>query len=549
MSHRQLRTPSSKRKTKAFRIKPAGGPSGPPAGSASPRRKPAPAGTAGRKQPSKNGSVPAYTDRLALLLSTVNELSKTGSRDGLCRSAVTLIRSRFHFDRAGIAFFSEDGKNLLGSYGTDEKGRVRDERGRSGPVLDPHAAEVRKGRTRLKVFRNDVLTDGWGKAVGRSDHAIAGLWDGRAVIGLLSVDQLFTKRRITAEDARILEMFAASLGHLITFKRTENELAETKNRLEYILGATRTNIDIINGEFDLQYVDPEWVRRYGPTAGRKCYEYFMGRDAMCPGCGIPEALKTRRITVSEEVLPRESNRVIEVHTIPYREPDGRWLVAEFNIDVTERKRAEDRMRTSMKEKEILLKEIHHRVKNNLQMIVSLLNLQAGKNGDPKVLDTIDVIRRRVYSMAVLHEKLYGSPDLSGIRFDDYIRSLVNDLPSGSPEGAPVRMSLRLEPVVLNFGQAVPCGLILNEAVTNAVKHAFAGRPEGRIEITLKKARDGSVRLSVADDGVGLPPGFDPAASNSLGFKIIVILLEQLGGTVKMDSRNGTRLTIRLPRAE
>ncbi len=548
MSHRQLRTPSSQSKTKAFRIKPAGR-SSKPAGAEFPRRKPAQNEKVQRKRPSKRPSASAYTDRLALLLSTANELSKSGSLDGLCRSAVTLIRSRFHFDRAGIVFFSADGKNLLGSYGTDERGRLRDERGRSGPVLDPHAAEVRKGRLRLKVFRNDILTDGWGRPVGRSDHAIAGLWDGRAVIGLLSADQLFTKRRITAEDARILELFAASLGHLITFKRTENELAETKNRLEYILGATRTNIDIIDSEFDLQYVDPQWVKRYGPPAGRKCFEYFMGRDAMCPNCGIPEALRTRRITVSEEVLPLEENRVIEVHTIPYREPDGRWLVAEFNIDVTERKRAEDRMRTSMKEKEILLKEIHHRVKNNLQMIVSLLNLQAGKSGDPKILDTIDVIRRRVYSMAVLHEKLYGSPDLSGIRFDDYIRSLVNDLPSGSPEGAPVRLSLRLEPVVLNFGLAVPCGLILNEAVTNAVKHAFAGRTEGRIEITLKKARDGSVRLSVADDGVGLPPGFDPAASTSLGFKIIMILLEQLGGALKMNGRNGTRLTIRLPQSE
>ncbi|MBN2200997.1 hypothetical protein JW777_03515 [bacterium] len=529
-------------------MKPAGRPSR-QTGAAFQQRKPPQIETVKQTRASKSGSASAYTDRLALLLSTVNELSKCKSLDGLCRRAVTLIRSRFHFDRAGIVFFSADGRTLLGSYGTDEKGRLRDERGRSGPVLDAHAAEVRKGRVRLKVFRNDILTDGWGKTVGRSDHAMAALWDGRAVIGLLSADQLFTKRRITADDARILELFAASLGHLITFKRTEIELAETKNRLEYILGATRTNVDIIDEAFNLQYVDPEWVRRYGPPAGRKCYAYFMGRDAMCPNCGIPEALKTRRITVSEEVLPREKNRVIEVHTIPYREPDGRWMVAEFNIDVTERKRAEDRMRTSMKEKEILLKEIHHRVKNNLQMIVSLLNLQAGKNSDPKILDTIDVIRRRVYSMAVLHEKLYGSPDLSGIRFDEYIRSLVNDLPSCGQDGAPVRLSLRLEPVVLNFGLAVPCGLILNEAVTNAVKHAFAGRAEGRIEITLRKARDGSVRLSVADDGVGLPPGFDPAVSDSLGFKIIVILLEQLGGGLKMDTRNGTRLTIHLPAGE
>jgi two-component sensor histidine kinase/PAS domain-containing protein len=456
---------------------------------------------------------------------------------------------RFHFDRAGIVFFSEDGRSLLGSYGTDEKGRLRDERRFRGPVLDPHAAQMRKGTVRLKVFRNDALTDGWGKTVGRADHAIAGLWNGRRVIGLLSADQLFSKRRITAEDGRILELFASSIGHLCTLKRTENELTETKNRLEYILGVTKTNIDIIDGDFNLQYVDPGWVRQYGEPSGRKCWEYFMGRDSACPTCGIPESLRTRKPTVTEETLPLEGNRVIEVHTIPFRERDGRWMVAEFNIDVTAHKQAEDRIRVSMREKEVLLKEIHHRVKNNLQMIVSLLNLQAGKADDPKTLDHIDVIRRRIYSIALLHEKLYGSSDLSGLRYDEYIRSLVNELPSVDAAGIPIRISLHLEPVIIDFQSAVPCGLILNEAVTNAIKHAFAGRRDGRIDITLKNGADGAVRLSVSDNGVGLPAGFNPGESDSLGFKIILTLLEQVGGSLRIERGRGTRLHIRLPAAQ
>ena len=124
-------------------------------------------------------------------------------------------------------------------------------------------------------------------------------------------------------------------------RQTELELKDTKEKLEHILGMTRTGVDVIDPHFNLRYVDPAWQKVYGNPQGRKCYEYFMGRNTMCPGCGIPRALRTRKTTITEEVLPREGNRKIEVHTIPYRDSKGEWLVAEFNIDITERKKAED----------------------------------------------------------------------------------------------------------------------------------------------------------------------------------------------------------------
>ena len=126
----------------------------------------------------------------------------------------------------------------------------------------------------------------------------------------------------------------------------ELELKDTKEKLEYILGMTRTGVDVIDPHFNLRYVDPAWQKVYGNPHGRKCYEYFMGRNTMCPGCGIPRALRTRKPTITEEILPREGNRKIEVHTIPYRDSKGEWLVAEFNIDITERKKAEDALRES-----------------------------------------------------------------------------------------------------------------------------------------------------------------------------------------------------------
>ena len=123
-------------------------------------------------------------------------------------------------------------------------------------------------------------------------------------------------------------------------KDAEKKLKVLTDRLEFIMAATKTNYDIIDDDFNLIYVDQQWQKIYGNPEGRKCYEYFMGRKDMCPGCAIPKALKTKQIVVTEEILPRENNRIIEVHTIPFKETDGRWRVAEFNIDITERKAAE-----------------------------------------------------------------------------------------------------------------------------------------------------------------------------------------------------------------
>jgi PAS domain S-box-containing protein len=127
-------------------------------------------------------------------------------------------------------------------------------------------------------------------------------------------------------------------------KCMETELRETKERLEYILDATKTNVDVIDSAFNLRYVDPAWQKVYGAPVGKKCYEYFMERSEPCSGCGIPIALETNKTIVTQEVLLRENNRVIEVHTIPFHGKSGERLVAEFNIDITERKKTEEKFK-------------------------------------------------------------------------------------------------------------------------------------------------------------------------------------------------------------
>ncbi len=127
-------------------------------------------------------------------------------------------------------------------------------------------------------------------------------------------------------------------------RRAWAEVRRLNKRMEFILGATKTGLNIIDADFNMQYIDPEWQKVYGDPAGRKCYEYFMGRTEACPGCGIPVALATKRVVVTEEVLVKEDNRPIQVTTIPFQSEDGRWLVAEVNVDISDRKRMEEELR-------------------------------------------------------------------------------------------------------------------------------------------------------------------------------------------------------------
>ena len=123
-------------------------------------------------------------------------------------------------------------------------------------------------------------------------------------------------------------------------KRTDEELQTTKRQIEFVLGHTKTGLDIIDSKFNIRYIDPEWKKVYGKPGNKKCYEYFMGRKEMCPNCGIPKALKTKEPVVTEEILIKEKNRPIQVTTIPFRDHNGEWLVAEVNVDITERKQLE-----------------------------------------------------------------------------------------------------------------------------------------------------------------------------------------------------------------
>jgi PAS domain S-box-containing protein len=230
------------------------------------------------------------------------------------------------------------------------------------------------------------------------------------------------------------------------------------------------------------------------------------------------------------------------------EQDRMRLVAQLqalNIDLEERvlRRTSELSRT-LKEREVLLQEVHHRVKNNLQVISSLINMQVRQVTDAPTRRALDECKTRVEAIALIHEKLYQSQDYARIPFSEYARTLVMSIfrTMGVVQDA-VTMTIDIDALSLAVDKAIPCGLILNELITNALKHAFPDGQRGSIQVTLRAASFGEVTLSVADDGVGLHASFEVGAAKSLGMELVATLVEQLDGRLEIVRRGGTTFRV------
>lgn len=225
--------------------------------------------------------------------------------------------------------------------------------------------------------------------------------------------------------------------------------------------------------------------------------------------------------------------------------------AELQSEVAQRARAEAQLTVSLREKEVLLKEIHHRVKNNMQIISSLLSLQSGAIDDPQTLSQFQDSQNRLRSMALIHERLYRSDDLARIEFGAYLRDLAASLvQTYRTHTQGIALDVRAAEVSLDIDTAIPCGLIVNELVSNALKHAFVGRAGGRVGVEMgQDAATGWYRLVVWDDGVGLPAEFDHQSAASLGLQLVNSLTRQLGGALTFANGAGTRVEIVFPEPE
>lgn len=241
-------------------------------------------------------------------------------------------------------------------------------------------------------------------------------------------------------------------------------------------------------------------------------------------------------------------RILHITLVPKLSPGGRieYVVCTAE-DITERVGSEKSLRASLREKEVMLKEIHHRVKNNLQVVSSLLHLQSTRIDAPEAAALFAASQNRIMSMAYVHEEIYRSDDLAHINLKEYAKRLTGRLVEALAGPRKITLDLSLRDVHVSIDQAVPCGIILNELISNALEHAFTGRDAGRLEVILTLDQ-GRVRLMIHDNGVGLPPNIDLSAPSSLGLQLVIRLVDQLRGRMSLDTGPGARFRVEFPLA-
>jgi len=363
------------------------------------------------------------------------------------------------------------------------------------------------------------------------------------------------------DDEGFVKAFVASVQDITERKQMEEALRESEERFRSIV--EQSNDGIVLTDWNGNVI--EWNEGQELITGVK-REDVIGRPIWdCIFRVMPEKIrhlerkeqiKAAFIELSETGKSIWANRLSEpviqrpdgtlhiaqVMTFPIKTDKG-FMVGSISRDITEQKKAAEQIKASLEEKEVMLKEIHHRVKNNLQVVSGLLGLQLDYVQDKQTVEGLNESRDRIMSMALIHEYLYQSEDLARIDFNEYIRNLTGYL-SQSYEGRAITLNINVDDdILLDVDTAVPCGLIISELFSNSIKHAFPEGKEGEIKITIHSISD-EIELVLSDSGVGIPEDLDIRNTESLGLQLVVALVDQLDGTIELDRSSGTAFKIK-----
>lgn len=331
----------------------------------------------------------------------------------------------------------------------------------------------------------------------------------------------------------------------------EAALRERETLISGILGSITDGFLVLDREWRYTFFNDHFLRQANRSAaqllGQVAWEVFpeLVNHDIAP---LLHRAMQERISVDYEFYYEPLQMWISDRAYPTR--DGGLAI--YSRDITECKRMEEQLRKSLMEKELLLQEIHHRVKNNLQIIISLLRMQARKSGHEQRLDVLQEAQNRVQSMALIHEQLYRLPDLSNIVFEDYLRGLIRHLfQAYGISFSRVVPQIQTNAVTLPIDLAIPCGLITNELITNVLKYAFPDLQTGELQIQMRPdhIRDTDVAdivLTIADNGIGIPESISLETVESFGLTMVKSLTKQLGGTLSLDRSQGTCFHIRFP---
>ncbi len=409
-------------------------------------------------------------------------------------------------------------------------------------ILADYALPLFSGMEALRIFSESGLEIPFIIVSGTigEDDAIEAMKAGAA--------DYFMKDRLARLAPSIRQALAASCARREK-KRTDEALRESLLNWSRTFEAITDSICLLDAEGRMLQCNGAHLRFLGKSGvdviGQPCYALVHGTDRFQPHCPFQRMLKSR---AHEEEEIASGDKWLYVAVDPILDENGKLRGAvHIMADITQRKRAEEAVKASLAEKEVLLREIHHRVKNNMQVMISLLNLQAQAIREPAVVSLLKESQNRIRTMAIVHEKLYRSSDLSSVDFSDYIGSLsVHLFQFFSVEPNRIRLRQETEAISLDISNAIPCGLILNELISNSLKYAFPNGRSGEITVGFHRRPDALLEIFVRDNGVGLPAGLDFRQTQSLGLQLVNLLAGQIDGTLEMHGEGGVEFRVIFP---
>lgn len=357
-------------------------------------------------------------------------------------------------------------------------------------------------------------------------------------------------QRLPVVAQRAIEAHQLALHH----KKAEEALRESETQKKAILDVSIDSIRLVDKDLRIIWANSTTTREFNVAPeeiiGQPCYKILLDRNAPCDGCPSKKALESGKtehsIALKRYLKGIEGETYWDNCAVPVKNESGDIVkLIQITRNITESKKAEERIKASLKEKEVLLREIHHRVKNNMQVISALLQLQAEKIEEDKYFRMFQETQDRIRSMALIHERLYKSQDLANVDFAGYVQNLLYNLfQSYSVDQGKVVLNINVGETSLGLDRAIPCGLIINELVSNSLKYAFPRQREGEIEVTLRPINENEVQLVVRDNGIGLPEDFHFQTTQSLGLRLVAILAkDQLKGEIELDLTDGTTFKI------
>jgi PAS domain S-box-containing protein len=336
-------------------------------------------------------------------------------------------------------------------------------------------------------------------------------------------------------------------------KQAEVEIAQSEERFRTLAEQSPVSIQIMNPEGWTIQVNKAWEKLWGLTLD-DLDGYNILKDRQLEELGVisylEKAFSGEAVFIpaaeydAHKTLGIGTIRWVQAHAYPVKNEGGDIrIVVLMHEDISERKQAEEKIKATLKEKEILMKEIYHRVKNNMSVVSSLLRLQSSKVGDERYRAMFDDSASRIKTMAAVHEKLYQSENLTEIIFSDYIRDMVNNIYESYGQSSRIKLITDIEAITLEVKASIPCGLIVNELITNSMKYAFPEGRVGEIMVSLHENDKDEIELTVGDNGVGMPEELDFRNTDSLGLSLVNALVEQLQGEVELIREKGTRYKI------